>query len=114
MAKSKKTKQPVNLDETVVEETSGEPVTVEPKLIDGDKNTLEVLEDQDKVMLLIEKRRGEYPEMDFTVNGVRYTVKRGVPSLVPKQIAQMWFERQQSEGRLTDTSKAMMENLKKM
>lgn len=69
------------------------------------------LEAQPKVTVMLERREGEFPELTFGVNGVQYTIVRGVPTEVPSQIAKMLYERMESENKLAQLSKEMSEKL---
>lgn len=73
--------------------------------------TMKALEDQPKVTLMLERREGEFPFLDFCINGVRYSVERGKPCQVPKQIAELVYEKLASEGKLAQLSKEAMDKL---
>lgn len=69
------------------------------------------LDAQPKVQVMLERREGEFPELDFNINGVLFKIVRGVPTEVPKQVADMLYERMAAEGKLTQLSKEMAEKL---
>ncbi|TAK56689.1 MAG: hypothetical protein EPO24_10865 [Bacteroidetes bacterium] len=70
------------------------------------------LEQQEKVMMLMPVLPGEPTTITATVNDVCYVVKRGVPQLVPLQIAEMLNARLASEGYLVDQARVSKERLK--
>lgn len=73
--------------------------------------TKAALDLQPKVRIMLEKRKGEPNEITFGVNGVRYTVTRGVACDIPEQVAAMLNERLQSEDRLVSKSAEDVEKL---
>jgi len=73
--------------------------------------TLKALEAQPKVTIMLEKREGEYPVLEFNVNGVKYEVERGKPTVVPNQIAQMLYDKLASENKVAQLSKEMVDKL---
>ena len=70
------------------------------------------LEQQEKVMMLMPVLPGEPNTVTVTVNDVCYLVKRGVPQLVPMQIAEMLNDRLASEGYLVSQAKLSEQRLK--
>jgi len=70
------------------------------------------LEQQEKVMMLMPILPGEPNTVTVTVNDVCYLVKRGVPQLVPIQIAGMLNDRLESEGYLVTQAKLSEQRLK--
>lgn len=69
------------------------------------------LDAQPKVVVMLERRPGEFPRLDIAVNGVRYSIERGVATEVPQQIAQMVYERLASENKLAQVSSEMLAKL---
>jgi hypothetical protein len=66
--------------------------------------TKAALDLQPKVRIMLERRKGEPNEITFGINGVRYTVTRGVACDIPEQVAAMLNERLQSEDRMASKS----------
>ena len=70
------------------------------------------LEQQEKVMMMMPILPGEPNVVTVTVNDVCYLVKRGVPQLVPMQIAEMLNDRLASEGYLISQARISEQRLK--
>ncbi len=70
------------------------------------------LEQQEKVMMMMPILPGEPTVVTVTVNDVCYLVKRGVPQLVPMQIAEMLNDRLASEGYLISQARISEQRLK--
>lgn len=76
--------------------------------VGGEEHIRLHLAKQEKVTVLLEKREGEYPELPVTINGCQFVIKRGEPCSVPKQVAELVYERMASEGKLAQISQEMM------
>ncbi len=70
------------------------------------------LEQQEKIMMMMPILPGEPSVVTVTVNDVCYLVKRGVPQMVPMQIAEMLNDRLASEGYLVSQAKVSEQRLK--
>lgn len=79
--------------------------------IGGSQAIREHLAKQEVVTVLLEKREGEFGELPVVINDCKFLIKRGEPCQVPKQVAEMVYERMAAEGRLAQVSQEMMSRL---